>query len=149
MPEGRLARVWSIEDNPDDAHFIRTALQRCAPSIVLREFADGDAALDALRGLPARERPHVILLDLNLPTRDGHEVLTEFKNNPELRDIPVIVLTASRSERDLKRSYALHANAHVTKPNDFREYETFARSLCAFWLGWVGVGEATQFSRAG
>lgn len=149
MPDGRAARVWIVEDNADDAMFIRSAFQRCAPAIVLNEFADGDAALQAIRAIPPRDRPHVILLDLNLPTRDGHEILADLKNDPELRDIPVIVLTASRSERDLKRSYALHANAHVTKPNDFREYEAFARSLCAFWLSWVGTNPNTLISRAG
>jgi CheY-like chemotaxis protein len=132
-----------IEDNPDDALFIRTAFQRRLPEAQIETFADGDAALDALRREPVRNRPAVILLDLNLPTRDGHEILKELKAAPEWRHIPVLVLTASRAVRDLHQSLVHHANAHITKPDDFREYETLAQDIGRFWLRWAVHSHAT------
>lgn len=135
---GSGSRIWLIEDNSDDVTFIESAFKRCVEGCELTPLSDGDGIVARLHGTPPRSRPHVILLDLNLPTRDGHDVLADLKSDPELRQIPVIVLTASRRESDVAKSYERHANAHVAKPNDFREYEELAQGIASFWLRVVG-----------
>ncbi len=135
-----VPRIWLIEDNPDDAYFIRTAFERCLPEARVELFEEGDAALDRLSDIGEPERPRLILLDLNLSGRDGHQILAALKQEPRSVDIPVIVLTASRSDQDAQRSYALHANAHIVKPDDFRKFATLAESICSFWIRWVASG---------
>lgn len=82
-------------------------------------------------------RPDIILLDLNLPNKDGREVLREIKEDSNLRNIPVVVLTASNAEKDIIRAYELHANAYVTKPLDFNQFIKVVESIVNFWLGIV------------
>lgn len=141
---GAAVRVWVIEDNPDDVLFIRTAFQRRLPSAEFTAFSDGDEALAALRRETPRHYPTLILLDLNLPARDGHDVLRELKSTPQWQHVPVIVLTASRAERDFQRSLAHHANAHVVKPDDFRQYEALTQDIAGFWLRWASRSGAAQ-----
>ncbi len=82
-------------------------------------------------------RPDLILLDLNLPRKDGREVLEELKEDPQLKQIPVVVLTTSRAEQDVLRSYALHANCYITKPVDFAQFMEVVKSIEHFWLAVV------------
>ena len=98
---------------------------------------DGVEALAFLRregATPTRVRPDLILLDLNLPSKDGREVLAEIKADPALRTIPVVILTTSRAEQDVLRSYELQANCYITKPVDLEQFMTVVRSIEDFWL---------------
>jgi CheY-like chemotaxis protein len=102
--------------------------------------ADGVVALDYLyrRGDHAgATRPDLVLLDLNLPRKDGREVLEEIKSDPRLRSIPVVVLTTSRAEEDVLRSYDLHANCYITKPVDLGQFLAVVRAIDDFWLAVV------------
>ena len=127
--------ILLVEDDPGDVLMTREALEAIdngddAPS-TLHVVGDGEAALAFLRneaGFAEAPRPDLVLLDLNLPRKDGHEVLAEVRSDESLRMIPVVVLTTSSSEEDIVRSYSLNANAHVTKPND---YETFISKVQA------------------
>ncbi len=98
---------------------------------------DGVEALDFLRRkgkFPASPRPDIILLDLNLPKKDGREVLSEIKNDDQLKRIPVVILTTSKAEEDVMRTYNLHANCYVTKPVDLEKFIVVVKSIDAFWL---------------
>ena len=88
-------------------------------------------------------RPHLILLDLNLPRRDGREVLAEIKSDPDLMVIPVVVLTTSRSDRDILESYSLHANCYISKPVDLLQFMDVIRSIEDFWLSVVRISPET------
>jgi two-component system, chemotaxis family, response regulator Rcp1 len=131
--------ILLVEDNPGDVRLVREALRdgRIANSLVV--CGDGDEAVSLLRDRAARgaTTPALILLDLNLPRRDGRAVLAEIKNDPRLRLIPVVVLTSSAAERDVVESYERHANAYVTKPIDIDEFLAAIRALEGFWLSVV------------
>ena len=106
----------------------------------LTVVGDGVEALDYLRGASGHEgavRPDLILLDLNLPKRDGRQVLAEVKEDPDLRRIPIVVLTTSEAEEDVLRSYDLHANAYVTKPVDFDAFVKVVRQVDDFYINVV------------
>ncbi len=136
-PSARLVDILLVDDNPADVRLAREALSEAKLVNSLQVAADGEEALALLRrqgrhaGAP---RPGLVLLDLNLPRKDGREVLAEIKSDPELKRIPVIVLTTSRAEEDVVRSYDLHANAYVTKPVALREFMEVMRALEGFWL---------------
>lgn len=134
-------RVLWIEDNRDDVIFLTAAVGKLDTSIQIDAFDTGEKALEHLAGIHSRKRewPDLILLDLNLPGRNGHEVLTNLKSDPQYREIPIVVLTTSRSDRDRKRAIENHANAYLVKPHDFREYESLAVALNAFWFQWACV----------
>jgi CheY-like chemotaxis protein len=120
----RTINVLLVEDDPGDVLMTREAFEEYLHNR-LDVVTDGAAALDYLRNeepYADAPLPDLILLDLNLPRRDGREVLQEIKADPNLRHIPVIVLTTSRAEEDVLRSYRLHANAYVTKPVDFEGF---------------------------
>src|SRR5574337_987411 len=107
---------------------------------VLRVVSNGDEALDFLcrRGGYARaERPDLIMLDLNLPRKDGREVLAEIKNDPDLRSIPVLVITTSKSEEDVVKSYDLHANCYITKPVRLGQFLDMVKCIEQFWFNLV------------
>ncbi len=132
--------ILLVEDNPADVRLTREALREGAGGLRhrLHVVEDGVQALAFLRreaGYWEVPRPDLILLDLNLPRKDGREVLQEIKADPELRSIPVVVLTTSRSEEDVLRSYQLHANCYVTKPVDLDQFLEVVRRIEAFWLG--------------
>jgi CheY-like chemotaxis protein len=133
-----LKPILLVEDNPRDLELTLVALSRShlANEVVIAR--DGVEALDFLRcegqfaGRP-KGNPAVVLLDLKLPRVDGLQVLDEIKQSAELRPVPVVVLTSSREEKDLLRSYKLGANAYVVKPVDFREFIDAVRELGVFW----------------
>jgi two-component system, chemotaxis family, response regulator Rcp1 len=136
-PEPAPIQILLVEDSPGDVNLTREALRGARVRNTLHVVGDGDEALGFLRGegtFAGKPRPDLILLDLNLPKKDGREVLEEVKNDPELLEIPVIVLTTSSSEADVLRSYQLHANAYVTKPVEFPQFLEALQAMEGFWL---------------
>jgi CheY-like chemotaxis protein len=132
--------ILLVEDNPADVRLTREALKEAKVLNTLHIVEDGTAALEFLRkqgqyaGSPL---PDLILLDLNLPKKDGREVLAEIKQDEQLKHIPVVVLTTSRAEEDVVRTYNLHANAYVTKPVDLKQFLEVIRRIEEFWLAVV------------
>ena len=129
--------ILLVEDNPGDARLTREALRDAKVRNRLHVAADGVDALAFLRREgkhAAVPKPDLILLDLNLPKKDGREVLDEIKRDDRLRHIPVVILTTSQAERDIAESYRLRANAYVTKPVDLEQFLKVVRSIEHFWL---------------
>jgi CheY-like chemotaxis protein len=129
-----------VEDNPGDVRLTIEALKEGKVSNSLSVARDGVEALSFLRreGPHAKAaRPDLILLDLNLPKKDGREVLAEIKDDSSLRRIPVVVLTTSKAEEDILRTYDLHANCYITKPVDLEQFISVVRSIDDFWLSVV------------
>ncbi len=138
--EARPIEVLLVEDDPGDVLMTREAFEEHKVSNRLRVVSDGVEALAYLRREAPYEdavRPDLILLDLNLPKRDGREVLSEIKADDELCRIPVVVLTTSQADEDILRSYQLHANAYVTKPVDFDRFVTVVRQIDEFFISVV------------
>lgn len=138
MPTGRVPiEVLLVEDNPADVRLTIEALKDAKVSNRLHVVDDGVAAMDFLRRVGRYAdvpRPDLVLLDLNLPKRDGREVLNEIKTDEELLHIPVVVLTTSQAEQDILSSYRLQANAYVTKPVDLDQFLKVVRTIEEFWL---------------
>jgi CheY-like chemotaxis protein len=129
--------VLLVEDDPGDVLMIREAFEENKVRNELHVCSDGEDALVFLRQEGPHEaapRPDLVLLDLNLPRRDGREVLAEIKADERLRTIPVVILTTSEAEEDVLRSYALHANAYVTKPVDFDRFIDVVRQIDEFFV---------------
>jgi len=134
------AQILLVEDNPDDIELTREALSDARLANEMHSVMDGEAAMAFLRGEGehvGKPRPDLILLDLNLPKKNGREVLAEIKNDDALKQIPVIMLTTSAAEEDVSHAYSHHANAYVQKPVDFSEFMKAVRSLEDFWLSIV------------
>jgi CheY-like chemotaxis protein len=130
-------QILLVEDNPGDARLTQEALKEATVRNELSHVADGVEALAFLRrqGKYIRSpRPDLILLDLNLPRKDGREVLAEIKADQALKRIPVVVLTTSQSEEDVGRAYALCANCYVSKPVDLNQFFRVIKSIEDFWL---------------
>lgn len=132
----RPITVLLVEDDPGDVLLVREAFADHRLSNPLLVAGDGVEALELLRN-PETERPDLVLLDLNLPRKDGREVLREIKADDALRSIPVVVLTTSDAEEDILRSYDLHANAYVTKPVDFERFLEVVRQIDEFFVSVV------------
>src|SRR6266540_1684398 len=132
-------RVLLVEDNPGDADLTRETLETGKLHIELSLAKDGVEAIELLRrnSLPGGVRPDLILLDLNLPRKDGREILAEIKADDNLKHIPVVILTSSDAERDVAQSYALGANCYVTKPVDLRAFQTIVHAVESFWFSVV------------
>jgi CheY-like chemotaxis protein len=132
--------ILLVEDSPGDVRLTREALQEGKVLNELKVVSDGVEALDYLfqRGSHRdATRPDLILLDLNLPKKDGREVLAEIKADQHLKRIPVVVLTTSLAEEDVVKSYNLHANCYIAKPVDFDRFIQVVKSIDAFWLSIV------------
>ena len=133
-------RVLLVEDNPAVVGLIEEAFRDGRLNYEVHVAEDGVVAMNFLRRkdrFANAPRPEIVLLDLNLPKMDGREVLEEVKNDPELREIPVIVLTTSDDEADVHRAYGLHANCYMTKPVDIDDFLKKVRSIEDFWLTFV------------
>jgi chemotaxis family two-component system response regulator Rcp1 len=133
----RLAEILLVEDNPADARLTLEALREGQVNSHLHHVPDGVEALAFLRreGSHAEApRPDLILLDLNMPRKGGREVLAELKANPDLRDIPVVVLTSSTADRDIRDAYGLNANCYITKPVDLDKFLDIVCVVADFWL---------------
>jgi CheY-like chemotaxis protein len=136
----RPIEVLLVEDNPGDVRLTREALKDSRIGNNLSVVHDGVEALRYLRREgPYNQalRPQMVLLDLNLPKKDGREVLKEIKGDPALRTIPVVILTSSDAERDIASVYALGANCYITKPVDLDQFITVVRLIEDFWFGIV------------
>lgn len=134
---GMAIEILLVEDNPGDARLTREALRDARVRNNLHVASDGVEALAFLRRQgkhAAVPRPDLILLDLNLPKKDGREVLEEIKQDDKFRHIPVVILTTSQAERDIAESYRLRANAYVTKPVDLEQFLKVVQSIEHFWL---------------
>jgi len=134
---GRAIEILLVEDNEGDTLLTIEALKEGKVRNNLSIARDGEEAMEFLRRegrFASAARPDIILLDLNLPKKDGREVLAEVKADPGLRSIPVVVLTTSQAEQDILRSYNLHANCYLSKPVDFEEFIKVVRLIEDFWL---------------
>jgi chemotaxis family two-component system response regulator Rcp1 len=137
LSESKPVEILLVEDSPSDAALTIEALEAGKVANKLTLVEDGVEAMDFLRrkGKYAKSaRPDLIMLDLNLPRKDGREVLAEIKNDPDLKIIPIIVLTTSRSDKDILQSYQLNANCYITKPVDFTQFIDVVKSIEKFWL---------------
>ena len=136
MPQ-RLFHVLLVEDNPAEARLVSEAFRDFKRRHQLHAVSDGEAALDFLyrrEGHSHRPRPRLILLDINLPKKDGFEVLRTIKTDPKLRRIPVIMLTGSNAVWDVTKAYDYHANAYLQKPTDIVDYLKLMQKIEEFWL---------------
>ena len=139
-PAGEPIEVLLVEDDPGDVLLIKEAFEFNKVHNNLNVVSDGEQALDYLRRQgehSAALRPDLVLLDLNLPRKDGREVLAEVKADVDLRTIPIVVLTTSDSVQDIRHSYQLHANAYVTKPVDFERFVAIVRQIDDFFVSVV------------
>ena len=138
--QSRSAEILLVEDNPGDLELIQEALQSGKVTNHISMATDGEVAMNFLnraRGFENAPRPDLILLDLNLPRKDGFEILKEVRENPELSRIPVVILTSSQTDRDILKSYNLRANCFISKPVDVDEFLSVVRSTSEFWLSIV------------
>ena len=134
---GRPIEILLVEDNPADVRLTVEVLKETKVRNTLTVATDGIEALDLLRRngrYTHAMRPDLILLDLNLPKKDGREVLAEIKTDPDLKRIPVVILTSSKAEEDIFKSYNLYANCYVTKPVDLEQFVKVVKSIEDFWL---------------
>jgi two-component system, chemotaxis family, response regulator Rcp1 len=134
---GRPIDILLVEDNPGDVMLVEEVLSDSKVRNRLHVVSDGEQAMEFVRrqgkhaGAP---RPDLILLDLNLPKKGGREVLREVKTHPDLKTIPVVVLSSSKSDDDVVNSYELHANAYILKPVDFHQFMKVMRAIEDFWF---------------
>ncbi len=135
--DGSLVEILLVEDNPGDVRLTKEAMKEGKMRNNLSVANDGVEAMAFLRKegkFADAPRPDVVLLDLNLPKKDGREVLAEIKADPDLRRIPVVVLTSSKADEDIISSYDSHANCYVTKPGDLEQFMEVVRSVEGFWV---------------
>ncbi|MCK4851898.1 MAG: response regulator [Candidatus Omnitrophica bacterium] len=140
--KGRSIEILIVENNPADVRLIQEALVGGRMSTRLHVARDGAEALAFLHGegkYTGVSGPDLILLDLNLPKKDGREVLVEIKEDENLKHIPVVVLTTSSAETDILKAYNLHANCYITKPVDLGQFMDVVRSVAKFWITIVNL----------
>jgi Response regulators consisting of a CheY-like receiver domain and a winged-helix DNA-binding domain len=142
MQDGKEQRqILLVEDDLGDAGLVRIALRRSTHAVDLHHVKNGTEALAFLRRIGAdflnAPRPDLILLDLNLPGRSGHEILEELKGDRGLRSVPVVILSTSEAERDIQKSYQLGANSFVSKPMDVEDFSRTVRAMLDYWFGVV------------
>ena len=137
LPNTEPIKILMVEDNPGDARLAEEALKDSKINNSLYHVEDGEKAMRFLRRQAEySDAPHpdLVLLDLNLPRKDGREVLAEIKEDSKLKLVPVVVMTTSEAERDLVKSYDLHANAYVVKPIDLERFIEVVQSIEVFWF---------------
>lgn len=146
--KGEPVRILLVEDNPDHAELVQRSMADHRVANRIQVLGDGEAALDYLlrRGNYAdpssSPRPHIILLDLRLPKIDGLEVLKTLKQDPELRPIPVVILTTSDAESDIAKAYGNHANSYLVKPVGYEKLKALMNDFGFYWLSWNTYPEA-------
>lgn len=136
VSQHRPARILLVEDNPADVRLTREMLKeaKIRNDLLVAETAEEAETYLGLSESSGEPRPDLVLLDLDLPVKSGHDLLDEMKSDPTLRRVPVVILTSSEAEEDVVQSYDLHANAYVTKPVDLDEVAKIVRSIDEFWL---------------
>jgi chemotaxis family two-component system response regulator Rcp1 len=141
--------ILVVEDSPSDVRLIREALKETSVNVGITVARDGMEALEYLHGTErgVNMRPNLILLDLNLPKKNGREVLAEIKASSKLKQIPVVVMTSSHSDEDVAQAYSLNANCYVTKPGDLNQYLSVVRAIEDFWFFTATLPDAFQFSQ--
>ena len=135
--KGRVAEVLLLEDSETFCHLVKKTLAKSTTQFNISIAKDGVEAMDCLRkvgNFAHVPTPDFVLLDINMPRKDGHEVLAEVKEDPELRIIPIIMMTASSSEYDIKKSYEHHANLYIVKPLSVMEFEKTMKQIEEFWI---------------
>lgn len=133
-------QILLVDDNPSDLMIMREAFQNTLVEAVLHTVKNGEDAMKFLRHVgdcAHAPRPDLIILDLNMPRKNGHEVLFEIKTDPVLLRIPVIILTTSHAEEDVSKAYAAHANCYITKPVDYEDFERVMKLIEQFWFDTV------------
>lgn len=132
----RPLNILLVEDSPSDVRLIREALKETPLHVEITVKRDGVEAMDHLRLVEAGSlfRPDLVLLDLNLPKKNGREVLADIKSSPNLKQIPVLIMTSSRADEDVLQAYTLNANCYITKPIDLNEYLSVVRAIEDFWF---------------
>ncbi len=132
----KFLRILLVEDSPSDVRLIREALKETPVPVQITVAQDGVEAMEYLHSteLGSSVRPDLVLLDLNLPRKNGREVLAEVKSSPGLKQIPVLVMTSSRADEDIAQAYSLNANCYITKPGDLQEYINVVRAIEDFWF---------------
>jgi CheY-like chemotaxis protein len=138
--------IFLVEDSQGDIDLIREVLEESKLKNTLNVAIDGEEALNYLKkkGRYANStRPDLVILDLNLPKKDGREVLADMKSSPDLKSIPVVIMTTSREEEDILNMYNLHANCYITKPIDFMQFIRVVRSIEDFWFTIVRLPSKT------
>lgn len=132
--------VLLVEDDPDDVFFVTEAFKLAAPNITMRVARNGEEAISYLLGESARaDRPALVLLDLKLPRKSGLEVLESCRCKPAAEPVPIIVLTSSQSDADIRRAYELGANSYLVKPVDADAQLAMIKSLLDYWIGFNKV----------
>ena len=143
------ATILLVEDDIADQALVRRAVSNSGLEVDLRVVSEGESALDYLQRLgeyadaASAPRPDLVLLDLNLPRIDGREVLKQVRARPELRSIPIVVLSTSDHPRDVEQAYALGANSYVTKPAEMADYVRFLRRIAEYWFELVQLPKAS------
>ena len=140
----RMVEILMVEDNPADVRLTREAFKDAKVLNNMSVVGDGEEALMFLRrqgNYSGAPRPDLILLDLNLPKKDGREVLAEIKSDPLLKRIPVVVLTTSEDEKDVLKAYDLHVNAYISKPVNLEQFMKVVEAVEGFWLTVVKLPE--------
>ncbi len=135
-----LINILIVDDSADDVEFTLVALQNTKVANAINVVTDGVEAMQYLRQegqYVGAQRPSLVLLDLNMPRKNGREVLAEMKEDKDLRHIPVVILTTSQAEEDIVRSYDLHANCYISKPVDLEALAKIVHSIDDFWFGVV------------
>ena len=149
--KSRNPEILLIEDNPGDAELTKEAFSFCQNKINVHWACDGDIAMDFLlqrNGFKNVLTPDLILLDFNLPGKDGKEVLYEVKRNLVLKKIPVIVFTSSQAQKDIIRAYNFHANCYLTKPSTLEKFKETALAIEQFWLQFAKIPDRQHYSKS-
>ncbi|MGR3177083.1 MAG: response regulator [Candidatus Anammoxibacter sp.] len=150
MAEDRKSKpieILLVDDNPGDVRLTEEALKETKVNSILNVVVDGVEALHYLRRTGKytnAARPEIMLLDLNLPRKDGREVLEEIKNDVQLKGIPVIVLSTSNAEQDVIKAYQYHANCYITKPDNFNQFVKIIESTIDYWFNIVRLPQKEQ-----
>lgn len=126
--------ILLVEDNPGDVRLVREALGESGQSVRMEVARDGEEALEILRRGGSARLPDLTILDLNLPKKDGREVLAEMRADPRMRSVPVVILSTSQADEDINRSYELGANCYINKPVEVERFIEAIRLLQRFWL---------------
>jgi two-component system, chemotaxis family, response regulator Rcp1 len=132
----KLFRILIVEDSPSDVRLVREALKESQLPVQVTVARDGVEAMEYLRQaeVGGAARPDLVLLDLNLPRKNGREVLAEVKSSPNLKRIPILVMTSSQADEDIEQAYALNANSYIRKPDDLKDYVHVVRAIEEFWF---------------